>query len=80
MKTNKKPIAGVIVEPVLAEGGDQLASPNFYLSVQRLTKEYGAAFIVDEVQTGGGSTGKFWAYEHWGEQADPDIVTFAKKI
>ena len=80
LKTNKKAIAGVIIEPVLAEGGDQLASPYFYLNVQRLTKEAGAAFIVDEVQTGGGSTGKFWAYQHWGELADPDIVTFAKKI
>jgi 4-aminobutyrate aminotransferase/(S)-3-amino-2-methylpropionate transaminase len=36
-------------------------------------------FIVDEVQTGGGTTGKMWAHEHWELEQAPDIVTFAKK-
>jgi 4-aminobutyrate aminotransferase/(S)-3-amino-2-methylpropionate transaminase len=38
------------------------------------------AFIVDEVQTGMGATGRFWAHEHWGLDAPPDIVTFSKKF
>jgi 4-aminobutyrate aminotransferase/(S)-3-amino-2-methylpropionate transaminase len=73
-------VAAVILEPVLAEGGDKLASPNFYIGVQNLCKKYGAIFIVDEVQTGGGATGRFWAHEHWGPRFDADIVTFAKKL
>ncbi len=79
-KTYKKPIAGVIIEPIMGEGGDLSASPSFYLGIQEIAKKNEALFIVDEVQTGGGSTGKFWAHEWWGPRADPDIVTFAKKL
>lgn len=77
--TTKKRIAGVIIEPILAEGGDLLASPPFYLGVQQIAKDHGAAFIVDEVQTGVGASGLYWAHQHWGPRADPDIVTYAKK-
>ena len=77
---SKGHIAAAIIEPVLSEGGDKIASPNFYIGVQEIAKKHGALFIVDEVQTGGGSTGRFWAHEHWGPRADPDIVTFAKKF
>ena len=73
-------VAAVIVEPIMGEGGDLQASPNFYLGVQTLCKAYGAAFIVDEVQTGVGTTGLFWAHQHWGPRADPDYVVFAKKM
>ena len=73
-------VAGVVIEPILAEGGDKLASANFYIGVQNLCKKHGALFIVDEVQTGGGATGRFWAHEHWGPRFDADIVTFAKKM
>jgi 4-aminobutyrate aminotransferase/(S)-3-amino-2-methylpropionate transaminase len=47
-----------------------------------IAKKHGAFFIVDEVQTGVGATGKFWAHEHWGLQAgeEPDFVTFSKKM
>lgn len=58
-------MAGVIVEPIQAEGGDNWASPNFFRGLRDLTKELDVAFIVDEVQTGAGATGKFWAHEHW---------------
>jgi 4-aminobutyrate aminotransferase/(S)-3-amino-2-methylpropionate transaminase len=78
-KTSKKHLAGLIVEPILAEGGDLIASPSFYIGVQEIVKEHGAAFIVDEVQTGVGASGRYWAHEHWGPRADPDIVTYAKK-
>merc|ERR1712086_1133274 len=74
------PIAGCIVEPIQAEGGDNGASPDYFRKLRALVKEYEAYFIVDEVQTGGGPTGKFWAHEHWQLEDPPDIVTFAKKL
>lgn len=42
--------------------------------------QHGCAFHVDEVQTGGGTTGKFWAHEHWGTDDPADIVSFSKKM
>ncbi|XP_031567517.1 4-aminobutyrate aminotransferase, mitochondrial-like [Actinia tenebrosa] len=81
-KWNKagKHVAGILVEPIQGEGGDRHASPEFFKGLQNIGKEYGAAFIVDEVQTGCLATGKFWAHEHWGLDEPPDIVTFAKKM
>ncbi len=52
------PVAGVIVEPIQAEGGDNTASKYFFQQLRKITKEKGVALIVDEVQTGGGPTGK----------------------
>ena len=74
-------IAGVIVEPIQAEGGDNLATESFFNGLGALCKEFDVSFIVDEVQTGAGPTGKFWAHEHWnlGENG-PDMVSFAKKM
>lgn len=42
--------------------------------------QHGCAFHVDEVQTGGGATGKFWAHEHWGLDDPADVVSFSKKM
>lgn len=42
--------------------------------------QHGCAFHVDEVQTGAGATGKFWAHEHWGLDDPADIVSFSKKM
>lgn len=75
-----KSVAGIIVEPIQAEGGDNHASKDFFKSLQGIAKEFGSLFIVDEVQTGCGSTGKFWAHEHWGLDEPPDVVTFSKKM
>jgi len=75
-----KHVAGIIVEPIQAEGGDNHASPAFFKGLQKLSKKFDAAFIVDEVQTGCGATGKFWAYQHWGLESPPDFVTFSKKM
>jgi len=72
-------IAGMIVEPIQAEGGDNYGSPQFFRKLRSLAKKFNVSFIVDEVQTGVGSTGKFWAHEHWALEEPPDIVTFAKK-
>jgi 4-aminobutyrate aminotransferase/(S)-3-amino-2-methylpropionate transaminase len=77
----KRPtIAGMIVEPIQGEGGDNHAPANFFREIRKLAKHYGVSFMVDEVQTGVGSTGKFWAHEHWDLETPPDIVTFAKKM
>jgi 4-aminobutyrate aminotransferase/(S)-3-amino-2-methylpropionate transaminase len=73
------PVAGIIVEPIQSEGGDNHASPAFFQRLQALTKAHGITLIVDEVQTGFGATGKFWAHEHWNLQSPADIVTFSKK-
>jgi 4-aminobutyrate aminotransferase/(S)-3-amino-2-methylpropionate transaminase len=73
-------VAAVIVEPIQGEGGDRHASPDFFRTIQRLTRAYSAAFIVDEVQTGGGATGALWAHEAWALADPPDIVTFSKKM
>ncbi|XP_011679373.2 4-aminobutyrate aminotransferase, mitochondrial [Strongylocentrotus purpuratus] len=75
-----KPVAACIVEPVQAEGGDHHATPYFFIELQKILKEVGAAFIVDEVQTGGGIAGTMWAHEQWNLPEAPDVVTFAKKL
>lgn len=79
IKTFRHPVAAVVVEPIQSEGGDNHASPNFFRELRKLTKRYKVLLIVDEVQTGVGATGKFWAHDHWGLTQPPDIVTFSKK-
>jgi 4-aminobutyrate aminotransferase/(S)-3-amino-2-methylpropionate transaminase len=74
-----KPVAGIIVEPVLSEGGDFHASPHFFQGLQNACQKFGAAFIVDEVQSGVGASGKMWAHEDWGLEEAPDFVCFSKK-
>lgn len=74
------PVAGIVVEPIMAEGGDHAATAYFYQQVRKIASDNGVAFIVDEVQTGCGATGKFWAHEYWELDTPPDIVTFAKKM
>lgn len=65
---------------VAQEGGDNAASSEFFRGLRALTREHDVALIVDEVQTGGGPTGTFWAHEAWGLEDPPDIVTFSKKL
>ena len=74
-------MAAMIVEPIQSEGGDRHASSAFFRELRRLALEKNVFFIVDEVQTGVGATGRFWAYEKWGLSAEmaPDFVTFSKK-
>lgn len=73
------PVAAVVIEPVQSEGGDNHASPSFFQGLRALTKKHDVLFIVDEVQTGVGATGKFWAHDHWNLDTPPDMVTFSKK-
>jgi L-lysine 6-transaminase len=70
-------VAAVIIEPIQAEGGDNHFRPEFLRALQRLADENECFFIVDEVQTGIGLTGRMWAHEHFGLQ--PDALSFGKK-
>ncbi len=70
-------IAGLIVEPIQGEGGDNHFRPEFFHHLRRLCDEHDVMLILDEIQTGVGLTGKFWAYEHFG--IEPDLLCFGKK-
>lgn len=73
-------VAAIIVEPIQSEGGDRHASPAFYQAVQRLAGQAGAAFILDEVQTGVATSGRLWATEHLDLPTPPDLLCFGKKM
>lgn len=73
-------VAGLIVEPVQGEGGDRHASPAFFRALRALCAEFEVAFVADEVQTGVGATGRFWAHERWELPTPPDVVTWSKKF
>ncbi|KKA18741.1 hypothetical protein T310_7290, partial [Rasamsonia emersonii CBS 393.64] len=79
IKEFHNPVAAVVVEPIQSEGGDNHASPAFFRGLREITKRHNVLFIVDEVQTGVGATGKFWAHEYWNLETPPDLVTFSKK-
>jgi L-lysine 6-transaminase len=70
-------IAAIIIEPVQAEGGDNHFRGEFLRALERLANENECFFIVDEVQTGIGLTGKMWGHEHFGIK--PDALAFGKK-
>jgi L-lysine 6-transaminase len=71
-------IACFIAEPIQSEGGDNHMRPEFLQAMQRLCRENDALFVLDEVQTGVGTTGTAWAYQQLG--LEPDIVAFGKKV
>jgi 4-aminobutyrate aminotransferase / (S)-3-amino-2-methylpropionate transaminase / 5-aminovalerate transaminase len=71
-------VAAIVMEPVLGEGGFVAAPTEFVQGVRRLCDEHGIVFVVDEVQTGYGRTGKMWAIEHHG--VEPDLLVLAKSI
>ncbi|KAG9232250.1 putative 4-aminobutyrate aminotransferase [Amylocarpus encephaloides] len=77
--THHLPPCAVVIEPIQSEGGDNHASPAFFQGLRTLTKKHNVLMIVDEVQTGVGATGKFWAHDHWNLDTPPDMVTFSKK-
>jgi len=70
--------AAVIVEPVQGEGGVHPATPEFLKAIESACRDKGALFILDEIQTGFGRTGKMFAMEHTGVR--PDIVCLAKSL
>jgi 4-aminobutyrate aminotransferase/(S)-3-amino-2-methylpropionate transaminase len=71
-------VAAIIIEPVLGEGGFIPAPPDFLRQLRELTARHGILLIADEIQTGFGRTGKFFAIEHSG--VEPDLVTVAKSL
>ena len=71
-------VAAVIAEPVLGEGGFIAPPKEFYSILQEICRKHGILFIADEVQSGIGRTGKFFAIEHYG--VEPDIITSAKSL
>lgn len=77
-EANPHDIACFIMETVQGEGGDHHFRPEFFRAMRDLCHEYDALFVLDEVQTGGGFTGKPWAFQHFG--FTPDVVAFGKKL
>ncbi len=71
-------VAGILVETIQGEGGYIVPPPGFFPALRKLCDKHGILLIVDEVQSGMGRTGKWWAIEHFG--VEPDIVTAAKGI
>ena len=70
-------IAGLIIEPIQAEGGDFHFRRGFFEALRRLADEHEFLLIFDEVQTGVGMTGRMWCFEHFG--VVPDVLAFGKK-
>ncbi len=71
-------IAGILLEPIQGEGGYIVPPPGFFPALRELCDKYGILLIADEVQSGMGRTGKWWAIEQFG--VEPDIVLSAKGI
>src|SRR4030088_1504482 len=71
-------VAAIFVEPVQGEGGYVVAPTVFMRELRRICDKYGILLVADEVQSGAGRTGKWWAIEHTGVQ--PDMVCMAKGI
>ncbi|MBL7033076.1 MAG: L-lysine 6-transaminase [Candidatus Delongbacteria bacterium] len=74
---NPDDIAALIIEPIQGEGGDNHFRNEFFQQLRTICDEQELFLILDEVQTGVGLTGRFWAHEHTGMQ--PDAIAFGKK-
>lgn len=71
-------VAAIFVEPIQGEGGYVVAPDNFMRELRAICDRHGILLVVDEVQSGAGRTGKWWAVEHTG--VEPDMVCIAKGI
>jgi len=71
-------VAGIIIEPVIGEGGYIVPPPGFLPRLREITRQHGIMLIADEVQTGFGRTGEMFAVQHW--DVEPDILVMAKGI
>ena len=72
-------VAGIFIEPIQGEGGYILAPADFLLGLQNICRKYGILLVADEVQSGMGRTGKWWAVDH-AAGVEPDIICTAKGI
>ncbi|RLI63878.1 MAG: L-lysine 6-transaminase, partial [Candidatus Asgardarchaeum californiense] len=77
IENNPNDIAGLIIEPIQGEGGDNHFRKEFFMELRKICDQNEIMFIMDEVQTGVGLTGEMWAYEHF--DVTPDIIAFGKK-
>jgi 4-aminobutyrate aminotransferase len=71
-------VAAIFVEPIQGEGGYIVPPSSFLREIRRICDQHGILMVVDEIQSGAGRTGKWWAIEHAG--VEPDIVCMAKGI
>lgn len=74
----REEICALITEPIQGDAGNIIPPPNFHQRLRDLVHKYGALYIVDEVQSGVGRSGKWWEIEHFG--VAPDILTTAKSL
>ncbi len=72
-----KNVAAFILEPIQGKGVN-VPGDDYLAGVERLCRQYGTLFVADEIQTGIGRTGKFWAIDHWGVK--PDMILMAKAL
>src|SRR6201997_5173698 len=77
-RVDPEEVAGIFIEPIQGEGGYLPAPADFLQGLQRICRKYGIMFVADEVQSGMGRTGKWWAADHAG--IEPDIICTAKGI
>ncbi|MGD0572837.1 MAG: aspartate aminotransferase family protein [Sedimentisphaerales bacterium] len=71
-------VCAVMIEPIQGEGGINVATKEYVEAIRQLCDEKGAVMIFDEVQTGMGRTGKWFAYQYY--DVEPDIITMAKAL
>ncbi|WP_139490193.1 aspartate aminotransferase family protein [Brevibacillus dissolubilis] len=74
---DKQP-AAVLMEPVLGSGGVIPLEESYLQAVEQIAREHGTLVVIDEIQTGMGRTGRFFAYQHAG--ITPDLILFAKGV
>jgi 4-aminobutyrate aminotransferase len=77
-RVDPEEVAAIFIEPIQGEGGYLPAPPEFLQALQRICRKHGILLVIDEVQSGMGRTGKWWASEHAG--VEPDILCTAKGI
>ncbi len=75
--THGDDIAAILIETIQCEGGDRHFRPEFLQALQARCEKYDCLFLLDEVQTGFFTTGKPWAFQHYG--IEPDLFAFGKK-
>ena len=78
-RVDPEEVAGIFIEPIQGEGGYILAPPEFLQGLQRICRKHGILLVADEVQSGMGRTGKWWAVDH-AAGVEPDIICVAKGI
>ncbi len=77
-QVNPEAVAAVVAEPVQGEGGFIVPPPGYFQELAKICQDYGILFVVDEIQTGMGRTGKMFAIEHW--DVEPDLIVIAKSL